>query len=242
MSKNTENYIVINGKRAELTEEQLKQLGIKPEDPEEKYPPKFKAGDCVKVIHSTKTLGRQEEYEGKTFTIKYVYKLSEYAHGSAPNTRAYDLGALYVAYENELELSGYEDLFKRVYGELYHYIDEDNGVLVKQEYLNEGSSNLYETGNYCKDEALMKQRALHETLNRLLWRASVIAGELDNSWELRHYHYYIYYDVDSCVLTTSYNDSRQVQGTCYFPTDESARGAIENIIKPFLKEHPDFKW
>lgn len=32
-----ENYIVINGKKAELTEEQLKQLGIKPEEKENPF-------------------------------------------------------------------------------------------------------------------------------------------------------------------------------------------------------------
>ena len=31
----------------------------------------------------------------------------------------------------------------------------------------------YAVANYCTDKAIMEQRALHETLNRLLWRYSM---------------------------------------------------------------------
>lgn len=233
-----ENYIVINGKKAELTEEQLEKLGIKTEDPEEKYPPKFKVGDRVKVTCSTRTMGRGEEYKGKVFTIKAVYKLSDYPFGPA---RAYGIEKNYVVFENELELFENEDLFKRAYGALYHYICDASGVQVRQEYFNEGDEHLHEIGNYCRDEDIMKQRALHETLNRLLWRASVIAGELDNKWEVPTRHYYIYKDCRDDIFRVYYNDSDNA-GLVYFPSEKAARDAIKNIIEPFIKEHPDFVW
>lgn len=28
----------------------------------------------------------------------------------------------------------------------------------------------------------------------------------------------------------------------YFSDDDVARSAIEDVIKPFMKEHPNFKW
>ena len=85
-----ENYIVINGKKAELTEEQLKALGIK-----------------------------------------------------------IDLF--------ELELCKY--FYIDFYGEV---IEDDSNF----NYL--ASVSKHKIANYCKDENIMKQRALHETLNRLL--------------------------------------------------------------------------
>lgn len=39
----------------------------------------------------------------------------------------------------------------------------------------------YRVGNYCADKNLMSQRALHEALNRLLWRFSEENGG-DNDW------------------------------------------------------------
>lgn len=99
-----ENYIVINGKKAELTEEQLVKLGIKPEDPEEKYPAKFKVGDRVRVICDTKNAGRAEDYKGQIFTIEQVYKLSDYPDGPAPNIRAYGIGKVYVVLKTNLSL------------------------------------------------------------------------------------------------------------------------------------------
>lgn len=165
-----ENYIVINGKKAELTEEQLEKLGIK------------------------------------------------------------------------TEKNKYEELFKRKNSGRYYFINNDGCTVYDTDdmwYLEDRRFNI---GNYCTDEEVMKQRALHETLNRLLWRASVVADELDNKWNMNNAHYYIFYDHDSDSLKIDCDDTWQIQGTCFFPTLESAEEAIENIVKPFMKEHPDFKW
>lgn len=165
-----ENYITINGKKVELTEEQLEKLGIKPEK------------------------------------------------------------------------NKYEELFKREYNE-YYYLINSKGALIKfREFWEPDGVQNFSVGNYCHDEAIMKQRALHETLNRLLWRASVIAGELDNEWNTNNAHYCIYYDHGSNSLKIDCDDTWQTQGTCYFPTIESAKEAIENIVKPFMKVCPNFVW
>lgn len=150
-----ENYIVINGKKAELTEEQLIKLGIKTEDLKEKYP------------------------------------------------------------------------------------------VVKEQYIRVGTA-FYNVGSYCKDKDIMEQRILHETLNRLLWRASVQAGEANNPWGIdngRHNdrHYTIFYN----TLTQRWviDFACMLRGNAiYFPTAESANDALENIVKPFMAEHPDFVW
>lgn len=166
-----ENYIVINGKKIELTEEQLINLGIKPE--KNKYEKMFELPD------------NEESY----FFIN-------------------DVGNL-----------------------VYYYPD----------ILFDSTEARFICGNVCKDKDLMHQRALHEILNRLLWRASIIAGELNNPWEVYKKHYYIYKDSKENVYRIWHNDNDNT-GVAYFPTKESAEDAIENIVKPFMKQHPDFVW
>ena len=94
----SENYIVINGKRTELTEEQLKQLGIE-----------------------------------------------------VPKTSP----------------------FKREWSEDYYYIDDEGFVRSANETFDNFGADRFNVANYCTDKAIMEQRALHETLSRLLWRYSM---------------------------------------------------------------------
>lgn len=160
-----ENYIVINGKKAELTEEQLVALGIeiKKNDP-------FELNECD-----------------------------------------------------------------------YYYIDSVGNVA--HDFYCDGckvTERRHDIANYCADKDLMQQRALHENLNRLLWRYSMqhdgdkINYECDfnakwyvyyntnlNQWSIGSIYHSIYFDI-------------------YFYTEKIARNAIEEIIKPFIKEHPDF--
>ena len=95
----SENYIVINGKRADLTAEQLKALGIK--RPKEKP---------------------------------------------------------------------FERVSKR---QPFYYITNKGNVEYGVELEDFHCDRLHKVANYCTDKAIMEQRALHEVLNRLLWRYSM---------------------------------------------------------------------
>ena len=89
----------------------------------------------------------------------------------------------------------------------------------------------------------MKQRALHETLNRLLWRYSMEHGgdEIDWSdditpkWKIAF---------DYCQMKWKVYDMpyHKDVGVIYFNTKEISKNAIKEIIEPFIKEHPEFKW
>lgn len=162
-----ENYIVINGKKAELTKEQLKKLGIEMVSPFDR----LDTGDIFYSIGSD--------------------------------------GKLYRNYESK-------------------------GVALYDKY--------YEVANYCTDKELMKQRVLHETLNRLLWRFSCENGELENEWNNRNPHYFIYWSEGYNKIDISFNNGTKLEGLVYFPSYEIANRALEKIVKPFMKEHPDFVW
>lgn len=128
-----------------------------------------------------------------------------------------------------------QEPFARVKRKPYFLI---NGV-GKVSTLAEGTTNtddeLYSIANYCHDRGMMVQRALHETLNRLLWRYS----ETHGGGEKRG-GYFIYYSnmEDMRVGHCTYVGC----GDVYFKTKAVAEASIEEVVKPFLAAHPEFVW
>lgn len=153
-----ENYICINGKKAELTEEQMKALGIE--------------------LPNTSPFNRV-----KYMRDKYFYIASD--------------GCVYMDFDGHGNISNYR----------------------------------FNAANYCTDKAIMEQRALHETLSRLLWRFSEqnggkgMFGIADKG------------NGNFCSMIENY---RYLDPT--FKTADIANRAIKEIIKPFMVEHPDFVW
>ena len=156
------NYICINGNKTELTEEQLKQLGI----------------DIPKVNPFAR-----------------VKKGDEY-------------------------------LFITSVGEVGWHRDINDHV----------DNGCFNVANYCTDKAIMEQRALHETLNRLLWRYSMEHNgdkiNLNHCWGLGY----------SKGVFEAYELWGHVFGECVFYSKEIAANAIEEIVEPFMAAHPDFKF
>ena len=157
----SENYIVINGKRAELTEEQLRQLGIE-----------------------------------------------------VPKANPFE----------EVE-----------YFEKFYYININGKVNETKEYKEEADRDLHSVANYCTDKAIMEQRALHETLNRLLWRYSMEHKKKRDGkvWVIRH---------SEGKFVPAWTPESFYLGDIIFDTESIASNAIATIVKPFINAHPDFKW
>lgn len=156
-----ENYICINGKKAELTEEQMKAL-------------------CIEL--------------------------------PKPN------------------------LFERGKNKKYWFITSMGYIL---EVVDCGTANdihRNNIANYCTDKELLKQRALHETLNRLLWRYSM---EHDGDKIALNHCWGLIYDRGIFEARELWG---HIFGECVFYSKEIANNAIKEIIVPFMKAHPDFKW
>ena len=156
------NYICINGKKAELTEEQLKALGIEL--------PKASPFERVK--------------------------------------------------ENEI----------------FYYIASTGEIGTTRECLNGFDTKCFIAANYCTDKAIMQQRALHETLNRLLWRYSM---EHDGDKIKENCYGGIKCRNGVFESFTAYGYS---VGRVQFYDEQIAENAIEQIIKPFMAAHPEFKF
>lgn len=126
-------------------------------------------------------------------------------------------------------------------GERYYYIGGSGSVYSLEELDSGTDYNLFEAGNYCTNKELMHQRAMHETLDRLLWRFSMENGEMDNPWDNLHNHYIILMEKRVGIFSTTGTVAGKANGI-YFPSRELAERAIDEIIKPFMGKHPDFVW
>lgn len=164
-----ENYIVINGKKSELTKEQLKQLGIE-----------------------------AEEKRNNPFNDNLEVNDSFY----------------YIRDDGVIDV--------------YYYIREDDCI---------------NKVNCFNDKDFAKQVCLHELLNRKLLKYAWDNEAEDCEWDKgsENLHYYIYLDNTHGYFQIEANNYNRSQNI-YFSKAEVARQAIEDVIKPFMKEHPEFVW
>lgn len=165
----SENYIVINGKRAELTEEQMKALGIETEKK------------------------RKNPFE---------------------------------------RIGG---------GDKYYYAIVSGDVLRRVDINDKTDKMLHDAINYFNDKQFANQVALHQLLYRKLLKYAYENECEDVEWNAEHTHWYIYYNIDSDKFDIGKNTICKQQGV-YFSTSRGAERAIEEVIKPFMKEHPEFVW
>lgn len=203
---------------------------------------KYKVGDWVRVIANKTDVQEKNSYIGDIAEITRVYNICDYQRiVNGKFVHAYNIGKIFVVFEDELEPAEEpeQNPFDIQNGDKYYWIDlaEEIRTGIKDNELD----LCIEFANACKDKKLMEQRALHEILNRLLWRASIEAGELKNSWD-DNKHYYIAYQLNLGGDWIIDSHENIVANQIYFPSKESAQSAIDNIVKPFVKEHPDFVW
>lgn len=123
----------------------------------------------------------------------------------------------------------------------YYYITPFGHVSIDTDDKLRTDDDKYNVANYCRDKGLMEQRALHETLNRMLWRYSEMHGG-DNPWDGSNHHYYIYRISDSGGLCVTYSDAFHTEGVVYFKEERIAINAIIEVVEPFMAEHPEFVW
>lgn len=137
-----------------------------------------------------------------------------------------------------------ENPFEKVKeGDCFHYISASGKVYAKEENGDADCDKLYDAANYCDDDKLIKQRALHEILSRLLWRFSMTHGSDEIDWgDADNYKYYIFYNckIKSFGVDGSYFLRQSTE--CYFLDRQTAEQAIKEIVIPFLEQHPEFVW
>ena len=127
-------------------------------------------------------------------------------------------------------------------GKEYFYINNFGGVEKAKETLCRFDDELFLIANYCTDRKLMEQRALHETLNRLLWRFSMMHGGDEIDWHREDLKFYIFYNHMNKSFGVDGHQGWQYASDCYFLDRQTAEQAIKAIVMPFMEQHPEFVW
>lgn len=140
-----------------------------------------------------------------------------------------------------IEIKNSNPFERAAIGEEYWVVTDEGYALRLNEENDTEDNKLYAVGNYCTDKAIMEQRALHEVLNRLLWRYSMehngdkIDWHNDNTPKC-----YVFYDHYGKSWNCSNTYCANRINCVHFYDAQTARNAIEEIIKPFIEEHPEF--
>ena len=165
-----ENYIVINGKKAELTEEQLKQLGI------------------------------------------------------------------------NVEMNK-ETPFTRHPEKLYWSINAMNAVTGQHDCNDNFDNAVYDNVNYFDDYEFARQVALQQLLYRKLLKYAYTHDAFVDDWtDLNSKKYFISQSKDNNIFYVDWNHRIKHGCSIYFTNNRVAEQAIEDVVKPFMEEYPEFVW
>ena len=141
-----------------------------------------------------------------------------------------------------LEIETRKNPFERV--ELsgkYYRITSTNHIDDYVENFDSTDNRLCDVANYFNDEQFAKQVALHQLLYRKLLKFAYDNAAEDVEWNNQNNHWHIFYNYDDECFDIQCNDGFKYQSV-YFASPSAAEKAIENVVMPFMKEHPDFVW
>lgn len=133
--------------------------------------------------------------------------------------------------------------FERVAkSEKYCFIDALDEVHWFSDDMEQCDDCSFECSNYFNDEDFAQQVALHQLLYRKLLKFAYDNECEDTAeWDCENRHWCIRYDHGDNGFDVTWNDTFQ-HSNVYFSTMESAARAINEVVLPFMKEHPDFVW
>lgn len=101
---------------------------------------------------------------------------------------------------------------------------------------------MYKEANYFNDEAFAQQVFLHQLLYRKLLKfAYDNECMIESEWGTTDEHWCIAYDHTDRKFET-YNNFLIQMAALYFSSEEAAERALKEVVEPFIKEYPDFKW
>lgn len=133
--------------------------------------------------------------------------------------------------------------FERVNKGTLYYYEKANGTI--EDFPETGDSTdagLYNAANYFNDKQFAEQVALHQLLYRKLLKFAYDNNCVDTAeWNDNNTHWTIRYD-DSLNRFTSYVQNGCKAPDVYFSSEADTKRAIEEVVEPFVKDHPEFVW
>ena len=132
--------------------------------------------------------------------------------------------------------------FERAYyGCNYFCISSLGDVESYCDYNDRAADAYFKAVNYFSTQPFANQVALHQLLYRKLLKFSYENKCADVEWNGSNDHWRIYYDPDDLKYCVAGFGSHKFDGV-WFSSEEGAKCAIEEVVKPFVKEHPEFVW
>ena len=133
--------------------------------------------------------------------------------------------------------------FERVAKDEYYYCIKSVGGIDCVKDLRDNFDNAaYRGSNYFNDVQLAKQVALHQLLYRKLLKYSYDNECTDKEWDGTNVHVYIIYNSTKKDYDTRWTRDEKEPGTVYFKSTAWATAALNEVVMPFVREHPDFVW
>ena len=121
-------------------------------------------------------------------------------------------------------------------------IDNMNGIQTCTEMSYARDEAYYNGINYFNDKKFAKQVALHQLLYRKLLKYSYDNEFEDEEWNGTNMHAYIIYNFTRKDYDIRWTRNEKEPGTVYFKTPTRATAALNEVVMPFVKEHPEFVW
>nr|DAJ55449.1 MAG TPA: hypothetical protein [Caudoviricetes sp.] len=142
-----------------------------------------------------------------------------------------------------IEVENRKNPFERVAkGEVYSLVGAYGYAVSCHDDRLPCDNNSFLCHNYFNDKDFAQQVALHQLLYRKLLKfAYDNECEDDQEWNCVNRHWCILYDHGNNEFDVTWNDTFHNSGV-YFSTRESAVRAINEVVEPFMKEHPEFVW
>lgn len=124
----------------------------------------------------------------------------------------------------------------------YYYINGTDRVEPLSDTNGVVDNDLHRIVNYFNDKKFAEQVALHQLLYRKLLKFAYDNGFEDTAeWNGANEHWLIiYYKFDDDFGVVNMETAKEL--SVYFSTEEGASRAINEVIRPFMKEHPEFVW
>ena len=124
----------------------------------------------------------------------------------------------------------------------YYHIRVSGDVAGYRDVNDDADRLLYEASNYFNDKSFAEQVALHQLLYRKLLKFAYDNGFEDTAeWNGGNEHWAIRYNSYRNEFRLYYQDGYKAHEV-YFSSEEGAERAIKEIVRPFMKEHPEFVW
>ena len=133
--------------------------------------------------------------------------------------------------------------FERTYyGCNYFCISDLGGVESYCDYNDRAADAYFKAVNYFSTQPFANQVALHQLLYRKLLKYSYDNECTDKEWDGTNVHVYIIYNSTKKDYDIRWTRDEKEPGTVYFKSTAWATAALNEVVMPFIKEHPDFVW